>query len=106
VGHQFPIQGRRRCGGTLVCVPTLAWIGNTRLAETHRVTVLMQESAAVAAMVRLLETDHLNDQFAALALRKQAFVLPDLVAVAGNSFGGIETVMKVYDGAPRPSVIL
>src|SRR6266851_974115 len=50
--------------------------------------------AAAATMVRLLETDHLDDQLAALAwLRKQSFVQPDRIAVAGNSFGGIETVL-------------
>jgi dipeptidyl aminopeptidase/acylaminoacyl peptidase len=49
--------------------------------------------AGAATMVRLLATDHLNDQLAALAwLRKQPFVDPKRVAVAGNSFGGIETV--------------
>src|SRR5438128_7256493 len=48
-------------------------------------------SAGAAAMVRLLETDHLNDQLAALAwLRTQSFVRSDRIAVAGNSFGGIE----------------
>src|SRR5438477_5624244 len=56
-------------------------------------------SAAAATMVRLLETDHLNDQFAALAwLRKQSFVQPSRIAVAGNSFGGIETVLGVERG--------
>jgi carboxymethylenebutenolidase len=51
-------------------------------------------SAGAAAMVRLLATDHLNDQLAALAwLRKQGFVQRDRIAVAGNSFGGIETVL-------------
>lgn len=51
-------------------------------------------SAGAAAMVRLLETDHLNDQLAALRwLRKQAFVDADRIAVAGNSFGGIEAVL-------------
>jgi carboxymethylenebutenolidase len=56
--------------------------------------------AAAAAMVRLLETDHLNDQMAALAwLRKQRFVRPDRVAVAGTSFGGVEAVL----GAERSS---
>src|SRR6266581_7704072 len=50
--------------------------------------------AAAATMVRLLENDHLDDQLAALAwLRKQSFVQPDRIAVAGNSFGGIETVL-------------
>jgi carboxymethylenebutenolidase len=58
------------------------------------------DSAAAAVMVRLLETDHLDDQLAALAwLRKQEFVQPDRVAVAGTSFGGIETVL----GAERSS---
>lgn len=53
-------------------------------------------SAAAATMVRLLETDHLDDQLAALAwLRKQAFVDAKRIAVAGNSFGGIETVFGV-----------
>src|SRR6266850_2449004 len=57
-------------------------------------------TAGAAAMVRLLETDHLNDQLAALAwLRAQSFIKPDRVAVAGNSFGGIEAVL----GAERAS---
>jgi len=57
------------------------------------------ESAAAATMVRLLETDHLDDQLAALAwLRKQDFVRPDHVAVAGNSFGGIEVVLGAERG--------
>jgi carboxymethylenebutenolidase len=56
-------------------------------------------SAAAATMVRLLETDHLNDQLAGLAwLRKQNFVQPNRIAVAGNSFGGIETVLGVERG--------
>jgi len=57
-------------------------------------------TAGAAAMVRLLETDHLNDQLAALAwLRAQSFIKPDRIAVAGNSFGGIEAVL----GAERTS---
>jgi dipeptidyl aminopeptidase/acylaminoacyl peptidase len=57
-------------------------------------------TAGAAMMVRLLETDHLNDQLAALAwLRAQSFVKPDRIAVAGNSFGGIEAVL----GAERAS---
>jgi hypothetical protein len=56
-------------------------------------------SAGAAAMVRLLETDHLNDQLAALAwLRKQSFVRSDRIAVAGNSFGGIEAVLSAERG--------
>jgi dienelactone hydrolase len=55
--------------------------------------------AGAAAMVRLLETDHLNDQLAALAwLRKQSFVRSDRIAVAGNSFGGIEAVLGAERG--------
>lgn len=51
-------------------------------------------SAGATTMVRLLETDHLSDQLAALAwLRTQPFVDPHRIAVAGNSFGGIETVL-------------
>jgi carboxymethylenebutenolidase len=51
-------------------------------------------AAGAATMIRLLETDHLNDQLAALAwLRKQTFVQPGRIAVAGNSFGGIQAVL-------------
>ena len=56
-------------------------------------------SAAATAMVRLLETDHLNDQLSALAwLRTQGFVQSNRIAVAGNSFGGIETVLGAERG--------
>jgi carboxymethylenebutenolidase len=56
-------------------------------------------SAAAETMVRLLRTDHLNDQLAALAwLRKQSYVQPDRIAVAGTSFGGIETVLGAERG--------
>ncbi len=47
-----------------------------------------------ATMTRLLETDHLDDQLAALAwLRTQPFVDAKRIAVAGNSFGGVEAVL-------------
>jgi carboxymethylenebutenolidase len=53
-------------------------------------------TAGAATMVHLLETDHLDDQLAALAwLRRQPFVDPKRVAAAGNSFGGIETLLGV-----------
>lgn len=56
-------------------------------------------SAAAETMVRLLQTDHLNDQLAALAwLRKQSFVQPNRIAVGGTSFGGIETVLGAERG--------
>jgi dipeptidyl aminopeptidase/acylaminoacyl peptidase len=45
-------------------------------------------------MVQLLETDHLSDQLAGLSwLRNQRYVRLHEVAVAGQSFGGIETVL-------------
>jgi dienelactone hydrolase len=51
-------------------------------------------------MVRLLATDHLNDQLAALAwLRKQSFVQANRIAVAGTSFGGIEVVLGAERGS-------
>jgi carboxymethylenebutenolidase len=56
-------------------------------------------SAGAAAMVRLLGTDHLNDQLSALAwLKKQSFVQPGRIAVAGNSFGGVEAVLWAERG--------
>lgn len=49
---------------------------------------------AVGTMLRLLTTDHLDDQLAALAwLKQQSFVQANRIAVAGQSFGGIETVL-------------
>jgi dipeptidyl aminopeptidase/acylaminoacyl peptidase len=52
------------------------------------------EALAAETMVRLLSTEQLQDQMAALAwLRQQPFVRPKLIAAMGNSFGGIETVL-------------
>lgn len=57
-------------------------------------------SAADATAVRLLKTEQLNDQLAALAwLRGQRFVQPNRIAVAGTSFGGIETVLGAEKGS-------
>ena len=57
-------------------------------------------TAGAATMVHLLETDHLDDQLAALSwLKKQKFVRPDRIAVAGNSFGGILTVFGAERGS-------
>jgi carboxymethylenebutenolidase len=56
-------------------------------------------SVAVTEMVRLLATDHLNDQLAALAwLRHQSFIRTEHIAVAGNSFGGVEAVLGAERG--------
>ena len=56
-------------------------------------------SAGAATMVRLLETDHLHDQLSGLGwLKKQGFVKSDRIAVAGNSFGGIEAVLGAEQG--------
>ena len=56
--------------------------------------------AAAAEMVRLWQTDHLNDQLAALAwLKQQEFIRPDRIAVAGNSFGGVESVLGAERGS-------
>lgn len=51
-------------------------------------------------MIRLLETDHRNDQSAALAwLQKKNFVKPKRIATIGNSFGGIEAVLGAEHGS-------
>ena len=56
--------------------------------------------SAAATMVRLLETDQLNDQLAALAwLQKREFVQARRIAVAGNSFGGVEAVLGAERGS-------
>ncbi len=50
--------------------------------------------AAAASLAHLLQTDHLSDQMAAYEwLRTQPFVDPSRIAAAGNSFGGIQTVL-------------
>ena len=61
--------------------------------------------AAAEIMVHLLETDHLDDQLAALAwLQKNGFVAPNRIAVAGNSFGGVEpSSVRKKNGIAPPS---
>lgn len=45
-------------------------------------------------MTRLLSTEQLDDQLSALAwLKSQRFVQASRIAAAGNSFGGVETVL-------------
>lgn len=57
-------------------------------------------NAKAAKAVSLLTREHLDDQLGAYAwLKGQPYVLPRRIAVAGNSFGGIEAVL----GAERVS---
>jgi dipeptidyl aminopeptidase/acylaminoacyl peptidase len=54
---------------------------------------------AEQTLVRLLETEQLQDQRSALTwLKAQSFVRADGVAAVGNSFGGIETVLGAERG--------
>ena len=56
-------------------------------------------AAAAETMTRLLATDHLDDQVAALDwLRTQSFVRSKAMATMGNSFGGIEAVLGAEQG--------
>lgn len=57
------------------------------------------EPAEAQTVVRLLSTDHLQDQMAALSwLKSQPFVRATRVAAMGNSFGGIEAVLGAEQG--------
>jgi dienelactone hydrolase len=57
------------------------------------------DALAEQTMVRLLSTEQFDDQIAALVwLKNQAFVRPTQIAVMGNSFGGVETVLGVERG--------
>jgi dienelactone hydrolase len=68
--------------------------GSYVMDEIHAAQASGGMRVAAATMVRLLETDHLDDQLAALAwLRGERSVDPARIAVGGNSFGGIEVVL-------------
>lgn len=57
-------------------------------------------SEAASTMTRLLATEHLQDQLAALQwLRSQTFVQGQHIAVAGNSFGGVQAVLGAANGS-------
>lgn len=67
-----------------------AYIGD----EIARARARGGRQEATETLVRLMETDHLQDQLAALRwLRSQKFIQENRVAVAGNSFGGVQTVL-------------
>lgn len=56
-------------------------------------------SAGAKVALQLLETDHLDDQLAALRwLRERPYVQAKRIAVGGNSFGGIEAVLGAERG--------
>lgn len=62
--------------------------------QISRVEKESGKSSAADRMIELLTKDHLDDQLAALTwLKNQKFVQADRIAVAGQSFGGIETVL-------------
>lgn len=62
--------------------------------ELDRAGAIGGVGARAAKMVALLTGEHLDDQLAAYAwLKGQSFVLEQRIAVAGNSFGGIEAVL-------------
>jgi len=54
------------------------------------------DAAGAETMVSLLKGEQFSDQMAALAwLKEQKWVQKNRIAVSGNSFGGIETVLAV-----------
>jgi len=89
VSHGWVLFGPYRRGQGL-SADAGRYIGD-QIAEADKTGGL---PVAAATMIQLLEGDHLSDQLAALEwLRHQPFVQPDRIAVAGNSFGGIEALL-------------
>lgn len=107
------IAGARRRAlwqGAALAVPMLilAWVGVLRRQPTRiRAGIVVAvglcavwainvgaRRAAASTMVRLLDTEQFADQLAALQwLQQQPFVTPERIAAAGNSFGGVESVL-------------
>ena len=57
------------------------------------------QAPGAQTMARLLGTEQLQDQMAALAwLKEQPFARPTQIAAMGNSFGGVEAVMGAEQG--------
>jgi carboxymethylenebutenolidase len=62
--------------------------------ETETIRTRQGSSAMAAAVVRLLETEQLDDQLAGLAFAKKlAYVDTNRLVVAGCSYGGIQTLL-------------
>jgi dipeptidyl aminopeptidase/acylaminoacyl peptidase len=67
--------------------------------EIHAAEAAGGIALAGQTMVRLLSTEQLQDQMSALGwLKKQPFIKSNKVAVMGNSFGGIETLLGAERG--------
>ena len=61
---------------------------------------LRRRDAAASLLVRLMEGEHLDDQLAGQAyLKRQPYVDPHRLVVAGCSFGGIQTLLAAERGA-------
>jgi dienelactone hydrolase len=74
-----------------------------RMKDTAR---LQGNDAAERLTVRLLETEQLEDQLAALAYLKEfPFVDAERIVVAGCSYGGIETLLGAESGAGYKAAI-
>jgi carboxymethylenebutenolidase len=83
----FGVLRRQRPG---IRISTVVAVG---LCAAWAINVAAQRAAA-STMVRLLDTEQFADQLAALEwVQHQSFVQPDRIAVAGNSFGGVEAVL-------------
>jgi len=61
---------------------------------------LRRRDGAASLLVRLMEGEHLDDQLAGQAyLKRQSYVDPQRLVVAGCSFGGIQTLLAAERGA-------
>jgi dienelactone hydrolase len=101
-------RGLWKGGALAVPILALVWLGVLRRQRTGiRIGTVVAaglcaawainvgaQRAAASTMVRLLDTQQFADQLAAFEwLQHQAFVQPDRIAAAGNSFGGVEAVL-------------
>ena len=111
IGDEIAAARNRRTGlGGLVAMPAvmlLYWLVAHRRQRWLRIASglglvllaifavhLSAARAAAATMVRLLETDHFDDQRAAFEwLRIHPVVDQTRIATAGNSFGGVEALL-------------
>jgi len=111
IGDEMADAGRRSLwhGGALaVLTLTVVWFAVLRRQRTRvRVVTVVAlgfcavwaahvwaERASAATMVRLLDTEQFADQLVALEwLQHQPFVQSARIAAAGNSYGGVQTIL-------------